>query len=395
MTKSRDVIVIGGAAVGGGVAYHLLADSGFRGRVLVLEPDPSYRRAATALSAGGVRQQFSTPVNILASRYGMAFFRDAPEALETGGEPADICLREGGYLFLATPSGKEALRENWRTQTAQGAKVEWLSPDNLRARFPWLKTEDLAAGSLGRRDEGWLDGYALARALRRKTAAMGAEWKTARATGFRTEKSRVVAVLTEAGEALPCGAAAVCAGLGGPPLLERLGVNLPVRPRKRIVFSIQCRDPRPDNFPMLVDASGAYVRPEGDGFICGRSPGPQNDPEPDADDFTPSPGFFEREVWPALAARAKMFEALRPGPAWAGHYDMNLFDGNAFAGRAPDWDNVYLACGFSGHGLQHSPAMGRGLAELIARGEYSALDLSPLDCARLKNNAPLMEREII
>ena len=395
MTPPRDVIVIGGAAVGGCAAFHLLADSDFCGRVLVLEPDSSYRRAATALSAGGARAQFSTPVNVLASRYGMAFFRDAPRALAVDGESADIGLRESGYLFLASSAGAAALRKNWEMQAALGAKVAWLTPEDLRRRFPWLETGDLAAGALGLRDEGWLDGYALARALRRKTLAQGAEWKTARAAGFRTEKRRVVAVTTEDGEVLPCGAALVCAGLGAPALLARLGARLPVRPRKRMVFSFQCRAPRPDNFPMLIDPLGAYVRPEGGGFICGRAPSPENDPDAAADDFAPERGFFEREVWPVLAARARMFEALRPGPAWAGHYDMSLFDGNVFAGRAPGWDNAYLACGFSGHGLQHAPAIGRGLAELVVHGEYRALDLSPLDCGRLEKNAPLTERKII
>ena len=225
--------------------------------------------------------------------------------------------------------------------------------------------------------------------------ALGAEWKTARAAGFRTRKGRAEAVLTAAGEALPCGAAAVCAGTDGPALLAGLGVNLPVRRRKRMIFSFHCRDARPENFPMLVDPSGAYVRPEGGGFICGRAPAAEADADAAADDFAPSHDFFERAIWPALAARARMFEALRPGAAWAGHYDMNLFDANAFAGRAPGWDNVYLACGFSGHGLQHSPAVGRGLAELVAHGEYNALDLSPLGCGRLEKNAPLREREII
>lgn len=159
-----------------------------------------------------------------------------------------------------------------------------------------------------------------------------------------------------------------------------------------MIFSFDCQDPVP-NCPLMVDPSGVYVRPEGRGFICGLSP--PADQDPDSDDFEVDYNFFDEVIWPILATRVPAFERIKTGRAWAGHYDMNLFDHNAFLGPAPGLDNFYLANGFSGHGLQQSPAIGRGLSELIIYGEYRSLDLTPLSFQRLLDNKPLVERNVV
>jgi FAD-dependent oxidoreductase domain-containing protein 1 len=135
------------------------------------------------------------------------------------------------------------------------------------------------------------------------------------------------------------------------------------------------------------------VRTEGDSYVCGISPPEAQDP--DSDDFDVEWAQFEEMIWPALAHRIPAFENIRPGRAWAGHYDLNVFDHNAIVGRAPGLDNAYVAAGFSGHGIQQSPAVGRGLAELVANGAYATLDLSDFAYERIAAGRPLLERNVI
>ncbi|QXM23773.1 FAD-binding oxidoreductase [Elioraea tepida] len=389
MTERFDVVIVGGAAVGASVAWYLARDPLFRGSVLVLEKDPSYARAATALSASSIRRQFSCPINVRLSGYGIALLREAPAVLGV-----DAGLHEGGYLFLATEAGREALRRNHAVQIAEGADIAWLEPAALAETFPWLNIDGLSAGTWGRTGEGWFDGFGVMQAMRRASRAAGVAWRTAEVTRILVSDARARGVALADGSEIDAGTVVVTAGTGAAPLLETAGLALPVRPRKRTVFHVLCPDALP-RFPLLIDPIGVWVRPEGKGFICGVSPPEERDPDAAPDDFEPNMGEFEETVWPTLAARVPAFERLRLERAWAGHYDMNLFDQNAFAGAAPDVPNLLFACGFSGHGLQQAPAIGRGLAELAAHGRYLTLDLSPLSPARLAENRPLIERNVV
>jgi FAD-dependent oxidoreductase domain-containing protein 1 len=135
------------------------------------------------------------------------------------------------------------------------------------------------------------------------------------------------------------------------------------------------------------------VRTEGESFICGISPPEAEDP--DSDDFDVVWPQFEELIWPALAHRVSAFENIKPGRAWAGHYDLNIFDHNAIVGRLPGAENSYVAAGFSGHGIQQSPAVGRGLAELIVEGRYTTLDLGDFGYQRIAEGRPILERNVI
>ncbi|MBA4790865.1 MAG: FAD-binding oxidoreductase [Rhizobiales bacterium] len=386
------MVVVGGAVMGSSVACHLAADPAFQGRVLVLEQDPSYQGCASALSAASIRQQYSSPVNVAISLYAIAFLREIGARLEVDGERPDIGLTEGGYLFLATDEGAPAMRAGQAMQAGLGADIALLEPEALVARFPWLSTEDVALGSLGLSGEGWFDGYGLMQAFRRKARSLGVTYEAARAVGAEISGGRVTAVRLADGRAIPCGALVNAAGTGGPDFARALGVELPVRPRKRMIFTFTCADPV-ERCPLLIDPTGVYVRPEGTGFLCGTSPAPENDP--DCTDYDVEHALFEDVIWPTLAARVPAFERIRPGRAWAGHYDLNLFDQNAILGPAPGLENVFLCNGFSGHGLQQSPAVGRGLAELLVHGRYVTLDLSELGYARIPENRPLTEAKVV
>lgn len=392
MSEAFDVVIAGGAVHGSSLAYHLLADPAFAGRVLVAEKDFTYAHAASTLSASSIRQQFSSAVNIKASLHGIAFLRAARETLAVDGEQPEVEVREGGYLYLATEAGAEVLRENNALQRALGADTILLTPDEARRRFPYLNAEDLALASLGLSGEGWFDGYTLTQAFRKKARSLGAVYREAKVAGVERDGARVTGVVFADGSRVSCGAFVNCAGASGARALARAcGFDIPVEARKRTVFQLSCPTPIPD-LPLMIDTSGVWIRPDGAGFIAGGVP----DPDLDAPgDFEPDWSQFEEQVWPALAHRIPAMEQLRAGRAWAGHYDMNLFDHNALVGRMPGLDNGYLAAGFSGHGIQQAPAVGRGLAELILHGAYRSLDLSEFDFGRIAAGRPILEKNVI
>jgi len=387
-----DVIIIGGAVHGASAAYHLAADPGFSGRILLIEKDPSFATAASALSAASIRQQFSDPTNIAISLYGIRFLREIGERLAVEGSRPAVSLVEGGYLFLASAAGKPVLEANHALQTSLGADVALLDPEALAARFPFLALDDIVAGSYGLNGEGWFDGWGLMQAFRAKARSLGVEVETATVESIVEAGGRVTGVRLADGGFRAAGHVIVAAGTGATALLAPLGIALPVEARKRCIFTFACREKLP-GFPMLIDPSGTYCRPEGELFLCGAAPDPDDDPA--ATDFEVDYALFEERIWPVLAARVPAFEAIRPGRAWAGHYDMNLFDYNAIVGPVPSIANLLVANGFSGHGLQQAPAVGRGLAELVTRGAYETLDLSPLGFERILAGRPLLEKNIV
>jgi len=395
---SADVVIVGGAVMGSSAAYHLLADSGFKGRVIVVEKDPTYQLSASALSAASIRQQYSSAVNIRISLYGIQFLRSIGDHLAVDGERPEIGLREAGYLYCASDAGEQVLRENQTLQAAEGADILFLRPDELKSRFPWLNVEDLSAGTWGRSGEGWFDGWGLLQAFRKKARSLGAEYVKGEVAEVERDGGTVTAVRLKDGTRIACGTLVNCAGSGGRAIAAMAGLDIPVQAKRRYVFTFACKEPV-ENCPLLIDTSGAYVRQEGEGhFICGASP--EADTDQDWSDEDPASQeidhtFFEEFIWPSLAHRVPAFEAIRPGRAWSGPYDMCLLDHNAIIGQAGEFKNFYLCNGFSGHGLQQAPAVGRGLAELIVHGGYRALDLSELGYERVLANRPLLERNVI
>ncbi len=402
-TEIADVVICGGAAIGSSVAYHLAADPGFKGRVIVVEKDPTYRYSASALSAASIRQQFSSPVNIRISLFGIDFLRNIGVHLAVDGEAPAIDLHEGGYLYVASAGGREVLARNHAIQQAEGADIALYAEETLRGRFPWLNTSDLACGTYGVSGEGWFDGWAVLQAFRRKARALGVEYLHGEVARYLVEDGRLTGVELAGGRRIACGAAVNASGTHGSRLAATAGIAIPVKSMKRYVFSFTCKG-EVENCPLLIDTSGAYCRPEGkrgpDGqmFICGASPSAELDREwieTDGDVEDVDWSFFEEHVWSPLAHRVPAFEAIKTGRAWAGPYDMNGLDGNAILGPAVGVPNLYLANGFSGHGLQQSPAVGRGLAEHILHGRYRTLDLADLGHERIVAGRPLTEANII
>ncbi|TWA74656.1 glycine/D-amino acid oxidase-like deaminating enzyme [Azospirillum brasilense] len=392
MADRYDVVIVGGGVMGCAVAYFLANDPGFGGTVAVVERDPTYQRASSALSASSIRQQFSTPANIALSQFGLSFIRNATDHLSVDDDPVDLGLREPGYLYLATGAGADILRRNNAIQLSCGADVALLSPEELSARFPWLSVEGIALGSLGLSGEGWFDGYSLMQAFRRKAKALGVAMIAGEVAGIDTAQGKVTAVRLADGRRLSCGVAVNAAGPQARRVAALAGVDLPVAARKRCVFVFDCRDELP-GCPLVIDPSGVWFRPEGKQFICGAPP--PADRDPDTDDLTVEHDLFEEMMWPALAERVPAFEAIKVTNAWAGFYEYNEIDQNAIIGPHPELHNLLFCNGFSGHGLQQAPGAGRGLAELITTGAYRSLNLSAFAYERLAENRPLLETNVI
>ncbi len=392
MAEAFDVVIVGGGAVGSSIAAFLSSSPDFRGRLAVVERDPSYGRASTTRSAGGVRQQFSTPGNIEMSKFGVHFVKHVGDYLAVDREVPQLGFHEGGYLFLASEAGRPILEQNHATQRAHGADNALLPPAALAERFPWLSTEGIALGSLGLSNEGWFDPHALLQGFKRKARAEGAVYITDEVVAIAREGARITGVTLASGATLACGLMVDAAGPFAGAVAALAGVDLPVRPKKRYVYVIDCRTPVP-GCPLLIDPTGVWMRPEGRQFICGVSP--EEGDDPDCEDLELDYRLWEEVVWPTLASRIPAFEAVKLTNAWAGHYDYNTVDQNAILGRHPEVENLLFANGFSGHGIQQSPAVGRAIAELILYGEYRSLDLSEFAYARLAEGRPLRELNVV
>ena len=389
---SSQVVIVGGGVIGSSIAYFLRA-SDPTVSVTVIERDPSYARSSSALSAASIRQQFSTPLSIQMSLYGIEFLRNIGELLEVDGNRPSIDLHEGGYLFLATPAGDATLRENHALQTSLGADINLMDRQTLKARFPWLNVEDLVSGAFGESGEGWFDGYGLVQALRKKAQSLGARYVAADVTGVVREGRKITDVIAGNGERYACDTVVNAAGAWARKIAGMMDIDIPVFARRRSIFNVSS-PARLEACPLLIDPTGVYFRPEGKTYICGTSPGADNDPD-DLPLDEVDHALFDDVIWPTLAHRVPEFEALRVENCWSGYYEYNVFDHNAIIGYHPQIENCVFANGYSGHGLQQGPATGRGVSELILNGRYVSLDLSSLSWQRLLENRPIVEKNVV
>ncbi|MGE0501158.1 MAG: NAD(P)/FAD-dependent oxidoreductase [Rhizobiaceae bacterium] len=385
-----DVVIIGGAIVGSAVAYHL-REEGFAGPIALIERDPQFAHAATTLSMASIRQQFSIPENIRLSQFTLGLFRRLKQEFSAD---ADIGFREGGYLILATDDGLPVLAANHRTQVAEGADVVLEDPATLARRFPWLSTDGIAAGVYGRSGEGWFDAHALLGLMRKALRTRNVDLIAGDVVAIERDGDRVSAVTLGDGRRLPAETFVNAAGPNAGVVASLAGIALPVEPRKRTVFVFEARERYPD-MPLLVDPNGVYVRPEGAVYLTGGAEPEEGDGPADPADFEPRWDLFEEVIWPTLATRIPAFEAIKATRAWAGHYDYNTLDQNAVIGPHPEVKNFLFANGFSGHGLQQAPAVGKALAELIAHGAYRTIDCSTFGYERVAKGRPFRELNVI
>ncbi len=390
---SYDVIVIGGGMIGTSIAWWTARDPDFDGRIAVIERDPTYEFAATSRTNSCIRQQFGTEINIRISQFGAEFICDFKSFVDDPEAPG-ILFHDFGYLYLAgTEDFAETLRGAQRLQARLGAGTRILTPEEIAAEWPFFALGGIVAGSHNPLDEGYFDGATLFEALRRKARALGVTYLHDEVVDLDIDSGGVAGLRLSSGTTLSAGTVVVAAGTRTAALTAGLGLPLPIEPRRRYSFVFAAAEPLPQPLPLTIDPSGVHVRSDGANYLAGCPP--DDDPAVDVDDFAMDHGIWEEKVWPLLATRIPAFDRLKLISSWVGHYDYNTLDQNAVLGRHPEIANLLIANGFSGHGLQQSPAVGRGLAELIVHGAYRSLDLSPLGPERIAENRPLLERAVI
>lgn len=394
--SAYDIIIIGGAAIGSSTAYWLSEALPDSTSILVIERDSSYEFSSTALSTSAIRQQYSNPINIKISQFGIEIIRGFQERMAPfyQGELAPgLGFREHGYLYCCSPEGTEAAKARVDLQRNLNAHTVFLEPGPLKDRFPWLNVDDLGGGAWGSRDEGWFDSMGLLNGFRRAARAKGVEYLDNAVTGLDLGDGGIASVRLATGQAVSCGTVVNAAGPRAQQIAAMAGLSIPVEPRKRYSFVFASTTPIPGRMPNVIDLSGTFVRPEGELFLTGNTPiddGPAN-----YDDFEMHHEEFDDRIWPALWHRIPQFDALRVLQSWTGHYEYNTLDHNGIVGFHPEVTNFMFANGFSGHGLQQSPAVGRGVSELIVHGVFQTLDLSPFSYERIKRGEPFLEEAVI
>lgn len=393
--SSYDVVIIGGAIMGSSLAWWLAENAGFTGSVLVIERDPSYLWCSTAHTNSCIRQQFSTELNVQISQFTAAFIKNLRANMGGDERVPNLDIQNYGYLYLAdTDAFADVLRANQKVQLAAGAETRLLMPDQIAADYPFYDLEGIVLGSINTKDEGYWDGGTLFEWFRRKAQAGGVEYVQGEAVSMTRAGGRIESVTLASGQTIACGQVVNAAGPRASRVAEMAGLHLPVEPRKRYTWIFTAETPLVRGLPLTIDPSGVHVRQDGPTTYLAGSKG---DPDPAADpsDFHMDHGLWENHVWPILATRIPQFEAIRVVTEWTGHYAYNTLDQNAVLGPHPEVENFLFMNGFSGHGLQQSPAMGRGLAEWITHGAYRSLDLTPFSFDRVARGEAIVERAVI
>jgi sarcosine oxidase, subunit beta len=386
MATTADVVIIGAGIVGSSIAYHL-TEAGVR-NVLVIERETRQGLGSTGKSMGGVRAQFATDVNIRMSVYSIPFFARFEEAT---GHPSGY--RPRGYLFMATNEWHMAyLRKNQARQKSQGLKnVELLTADDIRQVLPQLRSDDIIGGSFCPTDgfvdpESVMNGF-MARAVERGVTL----WRGTEVTGIYVDHGKLSGLLTSNGGV----SSPIVVNAAGPwaaAIARMAGAELPVEPLRRMLVLSEPFPGLPERLPMMVDmTSGWHFRQEGLGVLMAWA-GSDQQPGFRAD-FDPA---FIEKVLTHAAARVPDFAnlAVNPRRCWAGLYEMSP-DHHAILGPSPEVGGLYFANGFSGHGVMHSPATGRIIADLIVHGHTFIIDAQDLNVQRFAEGRAIEETAIL
>ncbi|MEP4199061.1 MAG: FAD-binding oxidoreductase [Aliishimia sp.] len=395
--SSYDVVIIGGAIMGSSTAWFLSDNPDFNGSVLVIEKDPSFSMCSTAHTNSCVRQQFSEALNVKISQFTAEFVKNLRGFMGDDDRIPDLPIHSYGYMYLSdTEEFSNVLRENQKVQIAAGAATELLDVDTLRARYPFYNLDDILLGSINTVDEGYWDGAAVFDWFRRQARERGVEYLQGEVTAIskNAARNRVESVTLASGEVIACGQLVNASGPRAAVTAAMAGLDVPVEPRKRYTWIFKAEHPLDRPLPLTIDPSGVHVRENGGGtYLAGGHT--DFDPAVAFDDFNMDHNFWQDHVWPLLATRIPQFEAVKVQSEWAGHYAYNVFDQNAILGPHPEIDNFLFINGFSGHGLQQSPASGRATAEWLTYGEFRALDMTPFRYDRVAAAKPIIEKAVI
>ena len=395
--SAYDVVIVGGAMMGAATAWFLSDNPDFDGSVLVVERDPSYEFSSTGHTNSCIRQQFSSELNVRISQFGADFIQNLPRYMGDDPRVPNLRIQNYGYMYLADNERfAQVLRASHAVQVAAGAGTRLMTAEQIKAAYPFYHLDDIVLGSINTVDEGYWDGITVFDWWRKQSRERGVEYIANEVVAMTKNAAgrRVQGVTLPSGVVVSCGTVVNCTGPRAARTARMAGLEIPVEPRKRYTWVFSAQTPLDRELPLTIDPSGVHVRQDGKTtYMAGAHSA--IDPAVDFDDFAMDHALWDDHVWPALATRIPAFEAIRVQREWAGHYAMNVFDANAIAGPHMEVENFLFLNGFSGHGLQQSPAMGRGAAEWIAYGHYRSLDLTPFHFDRIVAGRPFVENAII
>lgn len=384
----HDIVIIGGGIIGSSIAYHL-ARAG-AGDVAVIERDPTYEIAATPRGSGGIRQLFSLPENVAMTRHGLPFYESFDETMAVDGEAPAISFRRQGYLFVSDGGDAATMEANFRNQEKLGVAAELLDGPALGRLFPSIRTDDVEI-AVHSPNDAWIDAHAALQGFRRKARSLGVTYLQDEFAAAQIADGKAAAVICASGERIEAELFVLAAGAWSGEVGHLFGVDLPVEPMSRESYFFRC-EAALEPLPFIKSETDLAFRPEGTGYTGGV-------PDwsvPAGWNWELDPHRFEEVVWPALAHRVPAMETLRLERGWRGHYARNSLDKSAIIGR---WEaepaNLYIATGFSGHGIMHAPATGLAMAELILAGRFETMDLARFGTGRVLRREPYAEAGIV
>ncbi len=387
--NSFDVLIIGGGIMGCACAYFLLT-SDRNLKVGIIEKDLTYSQASTTLSLANVRIQFSLKQNIKVSQYTHEFIKDFPEKMAVKDEKPDLCFRREGNLFITDRKNKKEALHAFKLQKDLGCRVNWVEPEDIESEYPLYSAQNTAGGTFSP-DDGYLDAYSFLNGFKQKAGSLGTELIQDQAVTLLHNTKRITGAWLQSGKRLLSGYVINCAGAWAGELAETARISLPITPVKRQVFVLEPKEKPESPLPLTVLPSGLYFRSEtGDKILAGKS----MPDDTEGIDFSWNQEIFRERLWPELAEFVPAFDRLKLNRGWSGLYAVNTLDENAILGEWPEVKGLYLANGFSGHGLQQAPAVGRYLSELIL-GKKPALDLSIFSPDRILDSKPIHESGIV
>ncbi|MBT5914197.1 FAD-binding oxidoreductase [Rhodospirillaceae bacterium] len=384
-----DIVIIGGGIIGSSIAYHLARD-GRAGTIAVIERDSTYAKAATPRGSGGIRQLFSLPENIEMARYGLDFYKNFDQTMTSSDNQISVAFRRQGYLFLSDGGSEKVMEQNFHNQQKLGVKAELLDKTQLLQLFPSIYNDDIKLAVYSP-DDAWIDAYCALTGFKSKARALGVTYIGEEIKSAVIKDKKIKSLTCANGSTIAGDLFILAAGAWSGELAKYFDVNIPIEPMSRESYYFRC-DKEMEPLPFIKTETDLAFRPEGEGFTGGM---------PDWSvkagwNWELSPSRFEDTVWPALAQRIPSMETIRLERSWRGHYARNKLDYNAIIGPwVADPHNLFIATGFSGHGIMHAPAAGLAISELLLEGQYKTIDLTRFGAERIVTEKPYRELGIV
>ncbi|MDG2474140.1 MAG: FAD-binding oxidoreductase [Paracoccaceae bacterium] len=394
--QNYDIIIIGGALYGSSIAWFLSNNPDFSGTILVIEKDPSYEFSSTIRTNSCIRQQFSQKINIEISQFGAHYINNFRNFMNNNPQVPELNIQAFGYMYLAsTKKFAKILKQNQKIQQASNSKTRFMTASEIKRQYPFYNVDDIIAGNHNLVDEGYFDGNTIFNWWKKSAKKNNVEYIKNEVSSLKLSNrgNSIESVHLKSGDQLSCNTIVNASGPYASKISSMIGIKLPVEPRKRYSFVFQAEKNLQKLLPLTIDPSGIHMRSDGQYYLAGCPP--DHDPRVDYNDFSFDHSIWEDKVWPILAHRIPQFESIRLKNSWVGHYAYNVLDQNAIVGYHTKIKNFIFANGFSGHGFQQSPAIGRGISELIIYNQFKTLDLSPFNFSRIEAKEPFIETAII